>query len=159
MEKNTQQLETEIEDLKHEIYLLKQSIHRLAVTYIQDSKYPYWGKLLCFKIDEDKKNDFEFALSILSDRLSGIKIIVSSDIKNDMFISDDTIILKSKAEKFPENLFINSMPAWNEVNSSLCSVLGFGVSHLRMLEELLIAMSSQGMFISLINYFFPETNK
>ena len=159
MEKNTQQLETEIEDLKHEIYLLKQSIHRLAVTYIQDSKYPYWGKLLCFKIDEDKKNDFEFALSILSDRLSGIKIIVSSDIKNDMFISDDTIILKSKAEKFPENLFINSMPAWNEVNSSLCSVLGFGVSHLRMLEELLIAMRSQGMFISLINYFFPETNK
>ena len=55
MEKNTQQLENEIEYLKHEIYLLKQSIHRLAVTYIQDSKYPYWGKLLCFKIDEDKK--------------------------------------------------------------------------------------------------------
>ena len=66
MEKNTQQLETEIEDLKHEIYLLKQSIHRLAVTYIQDSKYPYWGKLLCFKIDEDKKNNHFLNLEYVS---------------------------------------------------------------------------------------------
>ena len=97
----------------------------------------------------------------MSDRLSGIKIIVKDDddVDDEMFTSDDTIILRSKAERFPKNLFVNSILEWNEVSSSLCSVLGFGASRLRMLEELLVAMRSQGMFIPLINYFFPETNK
>jgi hypothetical protein len=160
MGKNVQQLEDKIEKLEYEIDMLKRSIHKLAITYVQNPKYPYWSKLLCFQIDDDKKNDFEFALSVLSDRLSQIKIIIVEDneISDDMFISENTIIPRSKVQRFPENLFINSIPIWNDINKSLCSVLGFSGSNLRMLEELLIAMRSQGMFVQLINHFFSETD-
>ena len=159
MERNTKQLEEKIEYLEHEIYLLKCSINKLAITYLSNPKYPYWSKLLCLGISDDKKKDFEFVLSLLSDRLSEVKIIVQEDdeITDDMFLSDDTIIIKSKAQSFPKELFINSLPVWEDVNGILCSAIG--ISNLKIVKEILLSMRSQEMFVSLIDYLLAEDIK
>ncbi|MHC1681910.1 MAG: hypothetical protein AB6733_03010 [Clostridiaceae bacterium] len=150
------ELENKIENLQNEIDFLKRSIHRLATVAMKESKYPYWNKLLCLGIPEDKKNKFEFALSLLTDRLEGIKIIVKDDneINDELFESNDTIILKSKAENVPQKLLVNSIPIWNDVSESLCSILN--IWHVQIIEEILISMREQEMFVSLINHFLPK---
>lgn len=153
---NANQLLDRLELLEGKIESLRQTIIRLAVSSLPNPEYPYWYMIVALGISEEKKADLEFVLFMLTDRLSGTKIIVNQndDVTDEMFTSEDRIITLSKASRFPDTLVRNAPPEWEESISIVSSVLE--IPYEETVKRILLAMREQGMFEQLINYLFNE---
>lgn len=153
---NINQFLERFELLEERMESLQQTIIRLAISSLPNPKYPYWYMLVALGISEEKRIDLEFALFVLTDRLSGKKVIVNpnDEITDEMVNSENRIITLSKARRFSSELVSNTLPVWEESLSIISSILE--TPYEETIKKILSAMREQGMFKPLINHLFEE---
>ncbi|USB34352.1 hypothetical protein [Paenibacillus sp. YPG26] len=140
-----------IDELETQVGNLNNNLQRLAMISKVDEKYPYWHTLVQYQFSELQRLDLEFVLSIMSDRLSGIKIVVnSSDEQDDIPLgvdSEDRIISFQKALKYPKVLFNNELPTLEEVQGIYKQL---GICNEHRTTVILKAMYDQGLYKKII---------
>ncbi|WP_433945250.1 hypothetical protein [Paenibacillus sp. SN-8-1] len=140
-----------IDELETQVASLNSNLQRLAMISKVDEKYPYWHRLVQYQFSELQRLDLEFVLSIMSDRLNGINIVVnSSDEQDDLPFdvdSEDRIVSFQKALKYPKVLFNNELPTLEEVQG-IYKLLGICGEH--RTTDILKAMYDQGLYKKII---------
>lgn len=127
-----------IEELEGKIYSLEQSLKRLSILVEPNLKYPYWHKLLCFGIFEERKK-LEYIMFHLSSRLHQ---------------EQDSLRIDTE---YPSELFEKGLPTLNQTITIISSTLN--IEYEEIIQEILLCMYQQGMFKKLISFLFPEEVK
>lgn len=149
-----------IDKLEETVENLQLSQQRLAVISNVNPKYPYWYELVANQITEHERLDLEFALSVLSDRLARVRVMIVDhhNLSEEQIIhSEDTLVSRRKAENFPEDLFVNEEPTLENTQKILLSVVKSADEY--TVNKLLIGMRSQGMFKNLLQHLFPDKDE
>jgi DNA polymerase III delta prime subunit len=147
------ELKNEIIELKKQISLLKESLLYLSAAKLSNPKYPYWNYLIELELGiYESKAKIEYVLSVLSERLSGKKIILTEvdELSSEMIASNDIFATKTKANLFPEELFETSVPEYKDAINILLKIIESKDEEI--IFKLLLSIYQQGMFKELIKH-------
>ncbi|WP_347487887.1 hypothetical protein ABDB91_11645 [Desulfoscipio sp. XC116] len=146
------ELRDAIIELQNKVAVLEENQLRLRATKLSDSSYPYWNYLLGFGIRDEVRRNIEYALFILSERLSGNNIIMaaSDELSDKMLDSDDIYVTKNKANLYPKELFDAGIPTYKDTVNIIMKIME--IDDEVVVFDLLLSIYWQSMFKELMKH-------